>query len=672
MNTLLTRLASCFACLLAACSAPPDADAAVTRRDVVVYGDSSGAVTAAIAARELGLSVVLVNPTGFLGGMSASGLGATDFLGQRATFGGIASRFYDGVAAAYGRDYVRSFEPKVGRQVFERLIAEAGVEVVFDARLDRRHGVAMEGARIVSIRTERGEVYRGEVFIDASYVGDLMAAAGVPFTVGRESARQYGEDLAGVRRGDTSPRWHYGHSNKDHFVRDVDPFVTPGDPGSGLLPGVFAIDGLSNGQGDDKIQAYNYRVCLTTDPELRIPIDKPDGYRELDHELLLRNFEAGDHRVPALIEQLAGGGSKVDWNHRDAVGSDYAAANWEYPEASYARRREIEAAHQRYIRGLLWTLSHHERVPAAVRERVVRYGLPKDEFVDNGGWPYMIYIREARRMVSDYVMTQHECEGRRVAPDPVGLASFGMDSHVVQYFVDEHGHARRDGTIWRIPPRPYGVSYRSIVPPVGSCENLLVPVCLSATHVAHGSIRMEPVFMALSESAATAAAIAVRRRCAVQDVRYDELRQALDARGQIVALPGRVVSADEGDASLSGAWLRSKAQRGYYGGGYLHDGNAGKGACSARFQLRVPAPGRYEVQLAYTSNENRASNVPVTVRHLHGDTVVVVDQRQRPSGGNGRLHPLGTFRFEEQAVVEIETKGTDGYVIVDTVQLVGR
>ena len=513
------------------------ADNAGFEYDVVVYGDSSGAVTAAVAAKRLGHSVILVNPTRFLGGMSASGLGATDFLGKRSTFGGIASEFYDEIAGHYGKTYVRSFEPHVGRKIFRKLIADAEVPVAFDEKLDRKNGVKMEGRQIVSITTLSGKTYRSKIFIDAAYVGDLMAAAGVTYTVGREAESIYGEDLAGVRRGDTQPRTHYTQKDKDHFTTDVDPYVKPGDPTSGLLPYVFKIDGLTNGQGDHKIQAYNYRLCLTRDPKLRIPIDKPEGYRKIDHELLLRNFKAGDQRMPAIINDLAGPGKKVDLNHKHAIGSDYGGANWEYPEAGYERRREIEKAHELYIRGFLWTLANSPRVPVEIRKRAAGYGLCKDEFTDNGGWPYMIYIREARRMVSDYVMTQRDCEAKRTVRDPVGLASFGMDSHVVQYYVNEQGHVRRDGTIWRVPPKPYGISYRSIVPRQRECENLLVPVCLSASHVAHGSIRMEPVFMVLGQSAATAASLAIADGAAVQDVQYAQLRERLLKNKQILKWP---------------------------------------------------------------------------------------------------------------------------------------
>ncbi|MEY3395952.1 MAG: Xanthan lyase precursor [Verrucomicrobiota bacterium] len=504
--------------------------------DLLVYGDSSGAAIAAIAAKRDGRSVIWLNPTSFPGGMSSSGLGATDFLGKRHTFGGITSEFYDAIAAAYGERYVRSFEPKVGLQVFKNMIAEAGVEVRYNERLDRTpgKGVRMKGRRIESVTMLSGKTYNANMFIDATYVGDLMAAAGVSYTVGREPESQYNENMAGVRRGDTRPRLHYTQKDKDHFIKQVDPYIVPGKPESGLLPKIHRIENLTNGQGDKKIQAYNYRICLTTDPELRIPIGKPEGYNPLDHELLLRNFEAGDLRMPALIEPLSGTGSKVDLNSMHAVGSDLAGGSWEYPEASYEKRIEIEKAHETYIRGFLWTLSNHPRVPEAIRMQVSTYGLSKDEFTDNGGWPWMIYIREARRMIGDYVMTQHDCEGKRTAPDPVGLGSFGMDSHCVQHFVTESGHAENDGVIWRVPPRPYGISYRSIIPKNGECENLFSPVCFSASHVAHGSMRMEPVFMTLSQSAAIAAGLAIDRKVAVQAVNDEDLRRRLLDAGQII------------------------------------------------------------------------------------------------------------------------------------------
>jgi hypothetical protein len=649
--------------------------------DIVVYGDSSSAVTAAVAAKRNGRSVILINPVGFLGGMSASGLGATDFGSGRSVIGGIASEFYEAIARAYGKSFVRSFEPHVGQAVFDQLITNANVPVVFNEKLDRHDGVTFEGNRITSIRTLSGKTYRGKMFIDATYVGDLMAAAGVTYTVGREPESQYGEDLAGVRRGDTNPRIHYTQGDKDHFISDVDPFIKPGEPDSGLLPYVFQFEHLVNGEGDGKIQAFNYRVCLTTDPGLRIPIRKPEDYREIDHELLLRNFEAGDHRLPALIEPLAGTGSKVDWNTKHAVGSDYAGANWEYPEASYQRRRDMERAHETYIRGFLWTLANHPRVPPEIRDDVSAFGLSKDEFTDNGGWPYMIYIREARRMVSDYVMTQLNCMHRRIAEDPVAFGAFGMDSHVVQYFVNEHGFVRRDGVIWRVPPRPYGISYRSIVPREGECENLFSPVCLSASHVAHGSIRMEPVFMVLGQSAATAAGLAIDKRVSVQNVDYADLRRRLIAGKLVVQvddqrqyrspeeLSGIVM--DDTQAQKTGVWQHSTFSAGYVGDSYLHDGNSERSDHRIRFEVSLPSRGRYEVRMAYTPHSNRATNVSVVVKHASGETRYCVDQTKADNSTDG-FHLLGTFLFQEDkpAVVEISNEDANGYVVADAVQFI--
>jgi hypothetical protein len=493
--------------------------------DVVVYGDSAAAVSAAVQAKRLGLNTVLVNSTGFLGGMTCSGLSASDIF-HRDAVGGISRELYQRIGRHYGKEYVDYFEPHVAQQQLNALVSESKVEVALNEQLDRKSGVKKQGQRIVSITTLSGKTYRGRMFVDASYTGDLMAAAGVSYTVGREANSQYGETINGAQRGDTKPRTHYTQKDKDHFIRKVDPYLKPGDPASGLLPHIHA-DRVVNGEGDHRIQAYNYRLCMTTNAANRLSIEKPAGYREADHELLLRNFEAGDPRLPALIHKLPGG--KVDWNSMHAVGTDYVGANWDYPEADYDTRRKIEQQHDLYIRGHLWTLANHPRVPEPIRKQAALYGLCKDEFANNAGWPPMIYIREARRMVSDYVMSEADCKAKRTAPDPVALASFGMDSHAVRYFVTETGHVEHDGVIWQVPPRPYGVSYRSIVPRTGECENLLVPVCLSATHAAHGSIRMEPVFMQLGQASALAAALALDERVAVQAVAYPKLREKLDA-----------------------------------------------------------------------------------------------------------------------------------------------
>ena len=494
--------------------------------DVVVYGDSAAAVAAAVQAKRQGLDVVLVNSTDFLGGMTCSGLSASDIF-HRDAVGGVARELYGRIGQHYGKEYVDYFEPHVAQAAMDALVKDAGLTVVLKETLDRSPGgVTKEGTRIQAFRTSSGKVFAAKVFIDASYVGDLMAAAGVSYSVGREPNTLFAETLNGAQRGDDKPRKHYTQKDKDHFIKDVDPYVKPGDPGSGLLPFVFAEDPVP-GEGDRRIQAYNYRLCVTTDPANRLPFAKPEGYRELDHEMLLRNLEAGDVRFPALIHKLPNG--KADWNSMHAVGTDYVGANWAYPEADYATRRKIEQAHELYIRGHLWTLANHPRVPAEIRAVAASYGLCKDEFTANGGFSPMIYIREARRLQGAYVMTEQDCKGKRRADDPVALASFGLDSHAVRYFVTQRGFLERDGVIWNVPPRPYGVSYRSLTPKAEECTNLLVPVCLSATHAAHGSIRMEPVFMQLGQAAAMAAGLAIKNGTSVQAVPYAPVRDLLKA-----------------------------------------------------------------------------------------------------------------------------------------------
>ena len=521
----MLRSALCLLVALLFAGCATDAPVAKTY-DIVVYGDSAAAVTAALQAKRQGSSVVLVNTTKFLGGMTCSGLSASD-INQREAVGGVARELYGRIGRHYGKTYVDYFEPHVAQAAVDGLVKESGLEVWMDEQLDRGPGgVTKQGDRIVSFRTLSGKVFAAKVFIDASYVGDLMAAAGVSYSVGREPNRLHGETLNGAQRGDDKPRKHYTQRDKDHFIKDVDPYVRPGDKTSGLLPFVFAEDPRV-GEGDRRIQAFNYRLCVTTDPANRIPFAKPAGYRELYHEMLLRNFEAGDLRFPSLLHKLPNG--KTDWNSMHAIGTDYVGANWDYPEASYARRREIEAAHELYIRGHLWTLANHPRVPEAIRKQASAYGLCRDEFREHGGFSPMIYIREARRLSGDYVMTELGCKGRRTPPEPVALASFGLDSHAVRYFVTARGTIERDGVIWNVPPRPYGVSYRSLIPKAAECANLLVHVCLSATHAAHGSIRMEPVFMQLGQAAAMAAGIAARDGLSVQSVPYAQVREQLKA-----------------------------------------------------------------------------------------------------------------------------------------------
>lgn len=499
--------------------------------DVVIYGATAAGLTAAIQTRRMDASVVVVEASGHVGGMTTGGLSSSD-VGNAGAIGGLASEFYSRVGKAYGKEErVFHFEPKVASAVFDAWLREAGIEVVTNEPIDLANGVLMKDGRIEEIVTELGRRFRGRMFIDASFEGDLMAKAGVAYTVGREPESQYGESLAGIRRGDRKPRPHYTQRDKDHFVTTVDPFVVQGDPASGLLPWVRRVQfsTFTDGAGDAGVQAYNYRLCVTDDPKNSMPFGKPEGYREIDHELLLRVFESGDTRLPILIHKLPN--QKFDWNSMHAVGTDLPGASWAYPEGRHEERKRIADEHVLYAQGIMWTLAYHPRVPEKIRDVVSKYGWCRDEFVATGGFPPQLYVREGRRMIADAVVTQVVCLGTEPCEDPVALGSFGLDSHAVQYFVTEAGHVQRDGVFWRVPPKPYGISWRAIRPKRDECLNLLVPSCVSASHAAYGSLRMEPVYMAIGQAAGTAAVLAIRADSAIQDVPYEAIRQRLLSDG---------------------------------------------------------------------------------------------------------------------------------------------
>ncbi len=505
--------------------------------DVVVYGATAGGVAAAVQASRSGKSVVLIEPGTHVGGLTSGGLGFTD-SGNKAVVGGVAREFYRRLKAHYvkpeswtlekpadcktyrpAEDAVWSFEPKVAEKVLREMLADAKVPVAFGERLDRApgKGLRLDGKRIVALVTESGKVYEGKVFIDATYEGDLMAAAGVTFAVGREPNAKYGETLNGVQRA---------LNKKNHrFLVNVDPFVTAGDKASGLLPGIEPGGLPADGDGDGRVQAYCYRMCMTTAPANRVAFAKPAGYDERQYELLLRNFEAGDLRLPFSPDRVPN--AKTDTNNSGAVSTDYIGGNTAYPSASYAERDAIRLAHLTYQQGLMWTLGNHPRVPQKVRDQMAKWGLAADEFPDTGHWPHQIYVREARRMVGDYVQTESDCKRSRQTPESVGMGSYNMDSHNCARYVTKAGFVQNEGDVQESPGGPYQISYRAIVPKRGECPNLLVPVCVSSSHIAYGSIRMEPVFMVLGQSAATAAVLAIDGKCDVQAVDSAKLRAKL-------------------------------------------------------------------------------------------------------------------------------------------------
>jgi hypothetical protein len=499
--------------------------------DVVVYGGTSAGVIAAVTAKKMGKSVVVIEDHEHLGGMSSSGLGWTDH-GNAKAIQGAAREFYRRLGTKYNKEIAWQHEPHVAEEVFLEMMSEYNIPFLLNERLDLQGGVTISNNRITEITLESGRNLSGKMFIDASYEGDLMASAGVSFIFGRESEATYGENLNGVRRGDIDRALQFTQGDKDHFIVDVDPYIIQGDPESGIIPHVIDL-GLHNGSGklvqgteDRKTQAYTFRLCASKDPDNVIPFTQPVDYNENEFELLFRIFEAGDNRLPLKIDPLPN--NKFDINSLHSFSTDGAMLNWNFPTGDYKTRDKIIERQIRYQQGIIWTLANHPRVPQVIRDEVKQFGLAKDEFIRNGGWPYEIYIREARRMVSDYVMTQLHAEGTIKVDDPVAEASFGMDSHVVQNFINEKGYVCREGVIWRVPPEPYGISYRSIVPKIGEAENLFVPVCLSASHVAHGSIRMEPQFMMLGQAAALAAILAMEENTSVQSVDYARLSDLIN------------------------------------------------------------------------------------------------------------------------------------------------
>ena len=475
--------------------------------DICVYGGTSAGIAAAVIARRLDRSVSVAAFGRHVGGLSASGLGATD-TGRIAAIGGLSREFYRRVGERYGLPESFRFEPHVAEDVFETWVAEHDIELHREQRLA---AVSMAGDRISELRMESGLRFRAAMFIDATYEGDLLARAGVSWFAGREGNAAYGETLNGVQ-------FRSGHQ----FRVPVDPYVVPGDPSSGLLAGISADPPGTTGEGDDRIQAFNFRVCLTR--AARLPFPKPAGYDPARYALLLRYIEAGIWDVLGNNQPMPN--DKTDLNNNGAVSTDNIGRNYAWPDAGYAERERIFQDHVTYQQGLLWFLANDPRVPAAIRADVNAFGLPRDEFRDTGGWPHELYVREARRLVSEYVMTEHDCRGTTEIEDPVGLASYTMDSHNCKRVVVD-GRARNEGDVQVPTPAPFSIAYRSIVPRVGECANLLVPVCLSASHIAYGSIRMEPVFMVLAQAAATAASLAIDAGVAVQDVGYAALRRQL-------------------------------------------------------------------------------------------------------------------------------------------------
>jgi len=520
--------------------------------EVIVYGGTSAAITTAVQLAKMQKSVIVVSPDVHLGGLTSGGLGWTD-TGNKEVIGGLSREFYHRVYEYYQKDESwkwqdRSdygnrgqgtpamdgaqrtmwiFEPHIAEQVFEDFIDDYQIRIFRNEWLDRSSaGIVMDNNEIKSIKTLSGKIFEGKIFIDATYEGDLMALANIDYHVGREPNSTYGEEWNGVQVGVL----HHAH----HFKSDVDPYIVPGDPTSGVLPKISTEDPGVKGEGDHRVQAYCFRMCLSNHPDNRVPFPKPENYDPFQYELLARIFDSGWRDVFHKFDPIPN--RKTDTNNHGPFSTDNIGMNYDYPEATYERRKEIIREHEDYQKGLMYFLANDEKVPDEIRERMSQWGLAADEFVDNGNWPHQIYVREARRMIGEFVMTENEILGEAPVNRSIGMGSYTMDSHNVQRYIKSDGYVQNEGDIGVHPKEPYKIDLGSLLPKQEQCNNLVVPVCVSSSHIAFGSIRMEPVFMILGQSAGTVAGMALEKGIKVHELKYEDLRDVLLKDGQVLSL----------------------------------------------------------------------------------------------------------------------------------------
>lgn len=662
MRKLICCATAALMLLLSACSSPE------AEYDVCVYGGTSAGVIAAYAVAKQGKKVLLVEPGQRLGGMSSGGLGQTD-IGNKQVVKGLALDFYRRVGAHYGRLESWIFEPSVAENIFKDYIARGNVEVLYNHRIV---GVQKQGATIKSIFLENvkgeplAEIFAKQ-FIDCTYEGDLMARAGVSYVVGREDNKVYGEDHNGVQM-----------QHLHQFVDNVDPYVEKGNPASGLLWGISDAALAPTGSGDNMVQAYNYRICLTSDKDNMLPIEKPANYDPARYELLLRIIEAQknyDLNGYFIISPMPN--NKTDINNRGAFSTDMIGMNHDYPEASYERRAEIIQAHKDYTLGLLWFMGNDERVPKQLRDQMLSWGLPKDEYVEYGHWTPQLYIREARRMVGEYVATQANCDNIAKVDDGVGMAAYTMDSHNCQRVVivkDGKAMVKNEGNVEIYGGLPYDVSYRCLTPKREECDNLLVPVCLSASHIAYGSIRMEPVFMLLGQSAAKAACLAIDGGVKVQEVDVKEIQRMYEDDPLLDGTPADIV-VDDSSLNAPAAWTRIERNNGFGRSYLVLDPTSQEQAL--RYPFEVKTDGKYEIYTYFIRRGESSKKTELVVSDGTAQKGVVInaDEIQILGQTSGEWVSLGEYDLQsgKPGYVEFTNKGTvTGQICADAVLLVKK
>lgn len=634
--------------------------------DVVVYGATASGSIAAIAAAGEGVEVALLEPGRHVGGAVSGGLGRTDH-GNKDVIGGLTLEFFERVGKHYGKDIEWFLEPHVAEDTFRYWLREAGVDVFFEHRVETAQKM---GTRITGLEMENGSVFQAAVFIDASYEGDLLPRAGISYRVGREGRAEFDE-------------WFGGRLEISSFPVQFPPI--PARKSGELIPLVYGGDPGKPGEADDKSQTYNFRLCLSDQKENQVPFPRPPDYDPDTYELLRRDLaiRGKDFNLRNLMIMSPLPNHKVDVNHGASLSTCHIGANWDYPEADYPTRQKIWDAHKHYTQGFLYFLAHDPTVPKHIQEEINRWGLARDEFADTDHWPHQLYVREARRMVGQYFMIQADLETSRTKFDSIGMGSYNLDSHHVQRIESPAGTVLNEGNT-NFPIRPYQIPYRAILPQREECGNVLSTVCMSASHAAYSSIRMEPQYMILGQAAGVAAAMAAKGRHAVHEVDIGLLQARLLEQKQILSYPDpppirsvgghRILGyvADNSGADVTGPWQTSTDASPFILDDYIHFIGedylvAEPGQATVRLVPELPFSGEYDVRVSYTPHPNRASDVRVTVNTVTGPVTVLVDQRKTTR----HLLPfvsVGVYELSrENAYVEI-SGGTDGRTVADAVQ----
>lgn len=625
--------------------------------DVCVYGGTSAGVIAAYTAKMMGRSVLLIEPGKHLGGLSSGGLGYTD-IGNKYAIRGLSLDFYRRIGQHYGKFEQWIFEPHVAESLFVDYINRAKVKVLYSQRITSAEKVK---GKITSIMLENGVSVEAKMYIDCTYEGDLMAKAGVSFTVGREANSEYGETYNGVQLQD-------GHQ----FPNGIDPYKTPGDPSSGLLWGISPSVLQATGSGDKKVQAYNYRICLTNDPANMVPITKPANYDVARYELLARLIKAQPQKITFndyfIVSRMPN--NKTDINNRNGFSTDMIGANYEYPNADYATRAKIIQQHEDYTKGLLYFFISDPRVPETLRTSIGKWGYPKDEYTDNGNWSPQLYIREARRMVGHYVMTQANCTGKTVVADGVGMAAYTMDSHNTQRLV-VNGMVKNEGNVEVGGFPPYPVGYGALIPKAEECSNLLVPVCLSATHIAYGSIRMEPVFMALAQATAIAADIAIKEKVSVQQVNAEKIRAVLQNNPLANGKQGDLLIDNRDSLNVRKLGIWKKESRGSYGPDMLTVDSGATDIRTVQFEAHGLRPGKYKAYIYYPHLSKNSAVTTIKIFNGNQPQTVLVKKKDVMVQGqtSGEWVSIGTYTVNKELppVVQFSNENADGTVVADAV-----